>query len=154
MDSKTRKSFIKELNDKINEYVEKKNLFCGGCCYAAYLLAGVLEKTGIKYKVVLFEAVNTLTKDFNQSINNGGFGVNHVAIQVRTGLFPSIIGDTSDYKRYHGRKIHRYDDVTPHMLFQAYLGNTWNDLYETSNNSRLRKDIGRIYAKYGCGTAE
>lgn len=154
MDRKTRKSFIKELNDKINEYVKKRYLFCGGCCYAAYLLADVLEKTGIKYKVVLFESENTLTEDFNQSINNSGCGVNHVAIQVRTGLFPSIIGDTSDYKWFHGRKIHRYDDVTPHMLFQAYIGNTWNDFYNTSNNSILRRDIGRIYAKYGCGTAE
>ena len=138
----------------VREYVEKKNLFAGGCCYAAYLLADVLEKTGIKYKVVLFESEKTLTKDFNQSINNGGFGVNHVAIQVRTGLFPFIIGDTSNYKRYHGRKIHRYDDVTPHMLLHAYLGITWNDFYETSNNSRLRRDISRIYAKYGCGVAE
>lgn len=153
MDSKTRKSFIKELNNKINEYVEKKNLFCGGCCYAAYLLADVLEKVGIKYRVVLFESGNTLTKDFNKSINNGGFGVNHVAIQVRFGLFSFIIGDTSDYKGYRGREIHRYDNVTPHMLLEAYQGNTWNDFYETSNNSRLRKDISRIYAKYGCGAA-
>ena len=153
MDCKTRKSFIKELNKKINEYVEKVNLFCGGCCYAAYLLADVLEKVGIKYKVVLFESGNTLTEDFNQSINNGGFGVNHVAIQVKFGLFPFIIGDTSDYKGYRGREIHRYDDVTPHMLLQAYIGNTWNDFYETSNNSKLKKDISRIYAKYGCSAA-
>lgn len=147
------KSFVKELNDKVNEYVFEKKLFWGGCCYAAYLLAEAFVKAGIQYKVVLFETHMTLTKDFNKSINNG-FGVDHIAIQVKPGKKNFIIGDLTDFLDYRGRDIRRYKDVTPEMLLDAYENNIWNDVYNTDYNPQLKKEIFGICAKYGCGAAE
>ena len=47
-------ALVNELCKKINEYVYNYDLFCGGCCYAAYVLAKNLRQLGIEYKTVLY----------------------------------------------------------------------------------------------------
>lgn len=154
MNRKMRNSFIKELNDKITEYVSKRDLFCGGCCYAAYILAEVLSRSGIDYKVILFESSEELSKDFNQSINNSGFGVDHIAIKVRKGIRSVIFGGLDGFRKYRRKSIRHYVGVTPEMILTAYWNNTWNETYQTHNNYKLKQEIFGICSKYGCGPAE
>ena len=85
---------VNELCKKINEYVYKYDLFAGGCCYAAYVLAKNLKQLGIKYKTVLYQYDDILNEtNFNNAIN--GRGVSHVAIEVEIGIMRYTIGDCS-----------------------------------------------------------
>lgn len=152
MDRKTKTCLIWELNQKINEYVHNRNLFSGGCCYSAYLLADVFTKMGIKYRTVLFQSYDVLTKrQFNNVVN--GDGCDHVAIEVTLNGQNVIIGDYNgimDYYKIFCVKyaIRRYRTVTPKMLLQAYVNNAWNLIYNTENNFSLSDEINNIMKKY------
>ena len=154
MKREARKKFILELNDKINEYVHEKALFCGGCCYSAYLLAGIFERMGIKYEVLLFQAYSTVDeRNFSTAVEGE---CDHVAIDVRMGRKHFIIGDYSKIMSYYDKfkvkhAIRRYKGISPSMLFQAYSWNEWNCIYKTSNNSALSRSLNEIAAKYDDG---
>ena len=151
MEREARKKFILELNDKINEYVHEKALFCGGCCYSAYVLADIFERMGIKYDVLLFQAYNTVNeRDFYNAV---GGDCDHVAIDVRMGHKHFIIGDYRKITEYYelfkvNHAIRRYKGISPSMLLQAYCFNEWNSTYDTSNDSELSRSLNNIAAKY------
>ena len=147
-----RQSFIQELNKKVNEYVEKHDLFDGGCCYSAYVLASALQKMGIKYRTVLFQYDDILhEKDFNNAIN--GRGVSHVAIEVTYNGHKECIGKcTGIYNYFAGTgekfKIRRYDGISPELLLEGYQNNHWNPMYDTKYNRPFTKAIQKIVNKY------
>ena len=87
-------ALVNELCKRINEYVYNYDLFAGGCCYAAYVLAKNLKELGIEYKTVIYQYDDILNEtNFNNAIN--GNGVSHVAIEVRIGFRRYTIGDCS-----------------------------------------------------------
>lgn len=150
MTTKERKAFILALNEKINEFVHKKRLFAGGCCYSAYLLADILTRMGIKYNVVLFQSNENADETYFYDAVDG---CDHVAIEVRIGAKRLIIGDysgiTDEYKVWNTRYVmRRYHEITPSMIFEAYCDNEWNWEYKTSNNPSLKKNLNRIAEKY------
>ena len=155
MNTETRYQFIGELTAKINEYVEEDDLFAGGCCYAAYLLAKALQTAGIKYLTTIFQYNEILNAtNFNDAIN--GRGVSHVAIEVRYGLKKYIIGDCTNiytYFKFTGEKfkVMKYTDITPEEILDGYRNNEWNWTYDVHNNSILSRDINRVVAKYLSG---
>ena len=152
MDKETKRIAIWELNNKVNEFVRDKNLFCGGCCFSAYVLSNVLTKIGIKYEVLIFQSSRIREKlTFNDAVNDDG--CDHVAIEVRLGAKRVIIGRFDDlnnyYRMFHIKpKIRRYKDITPCMLRNAYYSNTWNHLYNTNNNRPLSISLNKIARKY------
>jgi len=158
MKTTERCGFIDDLTKVINHYVQKCNLFAGGCCYSAFLLARAFRMFGIKYKTVIFQCNDILNEtDFNNAIN--GNGVSHVAIEVRYGLKKYIIGDCTNIYRYFKRtgekfKIRKYTGITPEEILNGYRHNEWNWMYDVHNNSFLSRDINKVVAKYlsdGCG---
>ena len=152
MKAETRKIIVWSLANKVNEYVREKNLFSGGCCWCAYVLADIFTKLGIKYRAVLFqEFENADEHDFSNAINSGL--CNHVAIEVNVGKKRVIIGDYSGITRYYKffsikHAIRRYRDITPKMLFDAYAWNDWNDVYCTDNNRPLKMDLYEVVNKF------
>ena len=151
MEREARKNLILELNNKINEYVYERSLFAGGCCYSAYLLAGIFERMGIKYDVLLFQSYKTVDeKDFYTAVAGD---CDHVAIDVRMGRKHFIIGDYNKIMSYYdafqiNHIIRRYKGISPSMLLQAYNLNEWNCIYNISNKSALSRNLNNITAKY------
>lgn len=144
--------FINELNGIINEYVVNYNLFSGGCCYAAFIIASCLDILNIKYKTVIFQYHNILNvRNFNKAIN--GNGVAHVAIEVKVNGTKTFIGDCDGIYKYFNitqqeYKVRHYSRVNPHMLLEGYMNNAWNWVYNTENNTNLAQDVSKILDKY------
>ena len=152
MKTSIKNALIKELNEKINEYVDKKGLFAGGCCFSAYVLTEYLRKCGIEYKVAIFQYLDILNeKNFTNAIN--GNGVCHVAVEVvykRKRMFIGKCDGIYHYFKMSEEKYHlrRYKNVEPIDLLSAYIGNEWNWVYDTANNVPLINDIKKIAMKY------
>ena len=152
MKSTDRELLIQELNKKINEYVSNHNLFGGGCCYAAYVLAKNLKELGISYTTVMYQYKGILhSRRFNTAIN--GDGVAHVAIEVTYRKTKFIIGETYGIYRFFActgerYKVCRYKNITPEMLLDGYKNNDWNWFWRTSKNGMLMRSINAIAKKY------
>lgn len=152
MNTRNRHQFIAELTAKINEYVLHDDLFAGGCCYAAYVLAAALRAAGIKYKTVMFQYRDILrVNNFNDAIN--GKGISHVGIEVRIGNRPYIIGDCRGIYQYFDNtgenfRIRKYRGVRPKELLDGYKNNTWNNYYRTNMNKFLAAEIAHITKAY------
>ena len=150
-------ALVNELCKKINEYVYKYDLFAGGCCYAAYVLAKNLKQLGIEYKTVLYQYDDILNEtNFNNAIN--GKGVSHVAIEVEIGIKRYTIGDCSGILRFFNYsgyrfKIKKYTGISPEEIIEGYRNNKWNDKYNTRHNGPLMRDINKICNKYFEGIA-
>lgn len=144
--------FIEELNNKVNQYVYNNDLFAGGCCYSAYVIAKYLKKMDIKYKTVIFQYYDILNEnDFNNAIN--GRGVAHVGIEVVHNFKKFIIGDCSgvvDYFNNSGDeyRIVKYDRISPEEILEGYKCKKWNPKYNKCCNGPLTRDIDKIYQKY------
>ena len=152
MDKETRIQFIETLTNKINEYVEEDNLFCGGCCYAAYVLAEALKAAGIRYNTVMFQYNEILNvNNFNDAIN--GKGVSHVAIEVRLRNKRHFIGtckDIYDFFRCTQFKYNvcRYKGITPAELLDGYKHGNWNSMYRTNMNKILAMEVRHITREF------
>ena len=144
--------FIKEINEVVNVYVNMHKLFCGGCCYAAFLIASCFDMVGIKYKTAIFQYYDILNvRNFNKAIN--GNGVAHVAIEVKVNGVKTVIGSCDGVYRYFNSSkehfhIRHYSKVNPYMILEGYVNNSWNDTYNRANNISLAKDITKVLEKY------
>lgn len=146
-------NLFNELNEKVNQYVERNGLFSGGCCYTAYLLADVLTKLGIDYETVMFqdnEIVNS--RRFHIAIN--GNGVAHVAIRVKCQGKKRFIGSVKDITWFYSvfpipHSVRTYRNITAEQILAGYRNNTWNCIYDAAHcNGPLTREIKRIYLKY------
>ena len=152
MDNNKKIEVITEMCNLINKYVDNYNLFCGGCCFAAYLIAKYLDMFGISYTTAIFQDGDILNViNFNKAIN--GDGVAHVAIEVKVNGEKMFIGDCGgiyDYYQCTNEKyyLRRYHRITPMMLLKGYKNNTWNYMYNTAYNSHLSREMKKIYLKY------
>lgn len=153
MNTIDRTNFIYELTAKIDEYVEEDDLFAGGCCYAAYLLAKALKTAGIKYTTTVFQYHDILNvKNFNDAIV--GQGVSHVAIEVKMGMKTHTIGDCEGIYEYFSStgyeyNIFRYKDVSPLEILMGYVNKkSWNTCYDTRMNKHLAREIMEITKKF------
>ena len=152
MKGERKRLFIWEIVNKVNEFVHEKDLFCGGCCFSAFVLAEILNKFGIKYRTVLFQSHDILHEhDFNNAINSED--CDHVAIEVTLDGKRIIIGDYSGITNYYDTfgveyTARRYRGITPEMLKNAYYWNSWNPRYKTENNLPFRNEMNKIADKY------
>lgn len=143
---------IEMINDKINQYVHNCNLFSGGCCYSAYVIARTLRLAGIKYRTVVWQSEDILkVRSFNKAVN--GWGCAHVGIEVKYQGKWQVIGDYSGISRYFmvtGEKVNvrTYRKVEPETILEGYKNNKWNRRYDTHNNGPLSRDINKIVLKY------
>lgn len=142
-----------ELNQKINQFVDRNLLFSGGCCYTAYLLADLLTKLGIDYETVMFQDEEILNvRRFHVAIN--GRGVAHVAIRVKCKGRKRIIGKVDDILWFYSvtslpHHIRTYRGITASDLLSGYRNNEWNQMYDAAHcNGPLTREIRKILVKY------
>jgi len=152
MKHEKKRLLIWELANKVDEFVSKKDLFCGGCCFSAFVLAEILNKFGIKYRTVLFQSYDLIHEhDFEIAVNSDD--CDHVAIEVTLDGKQVIIGNYSSITDYYNifdvkHVARRYRGITPEMLKKAYYWNSWNPLYKTENNLPFRNEMNKIADKY------
>ena len=143
---------VNELCKRIDEYVYNYDLFAGGCCYAAYVLAKNLKQLGIEYKTVLYQYDDILNEtNFNNAIN--GKGVSHVAIEVEIGIKRYTIGDCSGILRFFNYsgyrfKIKKYTGISPEEIIEGYRNKVLKHTYNTYYNGPLMRDINKICNHY------
>lgn len=148
----TRKIAIWEIANKVNEYVRERDLFRGGCCFAAYVLSDIFTRLGIRYRTVLYQDLWAMKmRRFNTVINSNC--CSHVAIEVVVDGKWTIIGDCSDLVAFYNKwsmdyTVRRYKNISPIMLADAYFDNEWNDTYDIENNGFLEHDLYEIMEKY------
>ncbi len=152
MNTANERALIMELNQKINEFCQKYNLFAGGCCYSAYLLSKCLTNLGVRHKIVIFQDHDIINEtNFSKAIN--GDGVAHVAIQVTYKFHKMYIGDCTGLMNWYKYtkipyKVRKYPSVDPNELLEAYQNNSWNCCYDPCHNLTVAKAIKKIYIKY------
>ena len=143
---------IREMADVINRYVVEKDLFSGGCCFSAYILAEYLKKLGINYKVVLFQYGESLNKRrFSTAMRAGWVG--HVAIEVRYKNRKVLIGNCDGINFFFiinnfRFRCRTYSNISPLRLLREYESGDWNLCYDTVNNFSLLNDIKSVANKY------
>jgi hypothetical protein len=145
-------TYLEELDNRINRFVYNSDLFAGGCCYAAYVIAKNLKKAGIRYRTLIWQYNEILNaNNFNSAIN--GNGVAHVAIEVKYKNRKCVIGDCRGIYRYFGIsgeafKVRTYKNISPEMILEGYKNNEWNWKYDRHNNGPLMRIINNLTEKY------
>ena len=155
MKTKDINNLIKELNTTIDWWVENRQLFAGGCCWSAYLLARGFERLGIRYSTVVYQCGdNWNTNKFSKVTNGDGCG--HIAICVVYKHKKMVIG-FNEYFDYSLKKcmgycgdwmIRNYTGISAKNLLRTYHSNCWNEIWYTGYNSVLSREINAIFNKY------
>lgn len=143
---------ISDLEKVIDKYADSKRLFCGGCCFAAAVLADILSKKGIRYEVVIFQMDDAYDMKSIRTVCNSE-GCAHIAILVTYKGRKHIIGDCERIymslsvlaERWRKRT---YRNISPDEIMDAYMNNTWNPRYDKRNNPRLTRSLRNISEKY------
>lgn len=139
-------SLVYDLDFMLNIWHMSRNLFHGGCCLAAALVAGELEQRGLEYKVVVFTDSNLgKYKDNINKIANDDL-VLHVAIELETsdtGETLILGGDYENPGYVHGE----YVRTCAKSLLYAYRHNQWNNHYNKKHNPDLIKAIRKVFAE-------
>ena len=153
MKRKDADKFLLELAGIIDGYNDRNHLFCGGCAYAAYLIADACKTLGIKYHTVMYQYLGIIKEtNFNKAIN--GNGVAHVAIQVKYKREWKYVGSCAGIKRYFATTgedfiIRKYNRVEPEEILSGYRNNSWNWRYDKAHcNGPLTRDVRHLVAKY------
>lgn len=153
MKRKIEEKFLLELATIIENYNDKCDLFCGGCAYAAYLIADACKTLGIRYRTVMYQYQNIIQEtNFTKAIN--GRGVAHVAIRVKYEREWKYVGSCEGIKRYFAFTcqdftIREYRRICPDEILSGYRNNVWNTVYDRAHcNGPLTRDVRRLVVKY------
>lgn len=153
MKRKIEEQFLLDLATIIDNYNNKCDLFCGGCAYAAYLVADACKTLGIRYTTVMYQYQSIIREtDFTKAINSRG--VAHVAIRVKYKKEWKYIGSVSGIKDYFAWTcqdfiVREYRRIQPEQILSGYRNNVWNCVYDRSHcNGPLTRDVRRLVVKY------
>lgn len=151
MTTKERQEYILKLDKVVRRWRYKSDLFCGGCCFSAAVIASLLEKKGIGYKVICWESNwlndGTDVKSLKDIIMDYGCG--HIAIQVILNKKNYIIG--GDF--YHERitKVRTFSKIKSGELseYDSLGANNgrWNHRYNRSLNNRFINVLNNAVSK-------
>ena len=143
-----RKSFltnrsIAKLASQLNEICEtldnKYDINCGGCCYTAYCIAKLLERTKVDFCLTVYDRVYKFSAENKISDLTRSF--NHYAIRIKTGTNSYII----NISRYGRNAYHKDFKVTSSDILTHYKQNLWNEMYNTANNTKVLTTIENAY---------
>lgn len=134
LSAKERKEYILNLDKVVRRWRDKSYLFGGGCCFSAGQIAKMLEKKGIRYRVVCwYRGESTDLKEIVAENN-----CYHIGIQVILDNKHYIIGGgfyLPESKKTYKNKVSS-DKLIEYDLLGASL-KTWNHYYNRSLNNRF-----------------
>ena len=155
METRDINNLIEDLNKRVDYWVDNRSLFCGGCCFAAAVLAKGLERLGVKYTVVCFQDNMGLNcRKLNTLCKNPGCA--HVAISVvykhkktYIGKVDRLVECLNDDMKWGGEwRTREYRKISSDVLLENYWSNDWNWTWDIMLNDRFEKEINKIFEKY------
>ena len=147
MTRKERREYILALDKVVKRWDRNSMLFCGGCCFSAGQIAKLLEKKGIRYQAICWQAGNPNENSLEEIIKENNCC--HIAIQVSLDNKKFIIGGDFDSFRATNVRIYRYISSKTIMDCDR-LGvkyNTWNFRYDRRLNGRFVKILNKAVSK-------
>lgn len=143
---KPQPSLVYDLEFMLSIWKLSRDLFHGGCCFAAAVIASELEKRDIDYNVVVYTPEDILThvKNIN-SIANDELCL-HVAIElkdVESGEDVVLGGEFEE----PGYVFREYVKTDAEELMYTYRHNEWNNHYNIGNNPDFIKHVRKIFAE-------
>ena len=133
--------FIGSLNKTCNILNDKYHINCGGCCFAAYCVAQLLEKAKIDFYLVVFDRDYEFYRENNLSDLNRSF--NHYAIRVKLGN-NNLTVNGGDYRKANYKEF----KVTSKDILNHYKENLWNTFYNATNNMTVQTTIEQTYYEF------
>ena len=132
------------LNSLCNKLHNEFAINCGGCCFAAYCIAKLLEEDNFKFSLIVFDSEYNL-KNYSD-LSELPDTMEHYALileyedEISAEAINCIEDDFDDY----------YQDfkVTSKDILNYYLNNKWNSLYQTTNNNLIQGLIERVYYEF------
>lgn len=144
LSAKERKEYILNLDKVVRRWRIQSKLFCGGCCFSAGQIAKMLEKKGIRYKVVCwYRGESTDLKEIVAENN-----CCHIGIQVILDKKLYTVGGDCYLPEY--RKIHKNNVNSDKLIEYDLLGvtlKTWNHIYNRSLNNRFINVLNKAVSK-------
>jgi hypothetical protein len=141
-----RKDIIKEVDDLVNYWKDKHELFHGGCMFAASEIARHLEELGIPYNIIVWapRLKSIKTSTLSEIVYDGL--CYHVGISVRVGNKNVVIGGEIKYTVMFGRGLARIKrQSTAKELRKVYRDGDWNQSWNTKYNRTFKKDLNKIF---------
>ena len=134
---------IKDLNDVVTMHRELNNLFRGGCCFAASVIAKECEKHDIPYKVLSYKGDYYNKKNATLEQLAHDCELTHVAIDIDgTIIGGEVSGGWYDLvKDYH-------ENVSSADLKKIYENNIWNQIYNAELNEIIKQDIEMVFSMF------
>ena len=141
-----KKEYLNELNSITTKYDVDKDLFKGGCAFAAAVLARELETMGIKYEVICY-----VFPCFNDDYNpiKRGESCAHVAVKVNCGRKKMLIGGDIMEPWYMEVNVGmmKSDEITRYYR-KIYRKGEWNLTWSAMYNSSYSRACRRATQRY------
>lgn len=129
---------VNQLNSICKKLDNKYNINNGGCCYAAYCIAKILEKTNLDFYLIAFDRCCDFNKESN--ILDLTRSCNHYAIRIKTNCNNYTI-NLSSFTDAYSRDL----KASSANILKHYQQHLWNDMYDTSNNINVKTTIEKTY---------
>ena len=129
---------VNQLNNICKKLDSKYDINNGGCCYAAYCIAKILEKTNLDFYLIAFDRYCDFNKESN--ILDLNRSCNHYAIRIKTDCNNYTI-NISSFTDAYSRDL----KASSSNILKHYKQHLWNDMYDMSNNIKVKKIIEKTY---------
>lgn len=147
MTAKERKEYILNLDKVVRRWRENSNLFCGGCCFSAGQIASLLEKKGIRYRVVCWQRGNPNEKNLKDIIMYKDCC--HIGIEVILNKKKYLIGGY--YYNLSATNIRSFTNIKSETIIEydllATKNKVWSRRYNRSSNSRFKTALANAVSK-------
>ena len=132
------------LNRLLNKLHDEFELNCGGCCFAAYCVAKLLEEDDFKYSLIVFDSEYDLKQyselsELPDVMEHYGLVLDYDDVTNTE----TINCEEDDFDLYY-----QTFNVTSKDILDCYLNNEWNSCYQTTNNTFVQSLIERIYYEF------
>lgn len=129
---------VNQLNNICEKLDNKYDINNGGCCYVAYCIAKILEKTNLNFYLIAFDRCCDFNKESN--ILDLNRSCNHYAIRIKTKYNNYTINISSFTDAYSIDLKASSTNILKH-----YQKHVWNDVYNTYNNIKVKTTIEETY---------
>lgn len=147
MTAKERKDYILKLDKVVRRWRANSYLYCGGCCFSAGQIASLLEKKGIRYKVVCWQCGNPNEKNLKDIIMYKECC--HIGIQVVIDKKEYLIG--GHYYNLRATNIRTYNNIKSETIVEydtlAAKNRVWSHRYNRKLNSKFTNVLENAVSK-------
>ena len=147
--------YLRRSINRLCDFLDAEyNINCGGCCFVAYEIAKHLDRLGLKYTLKIYDncgkdlsAINTEVRKKRKNNSDresvvGDYSCAHYFLWLEGAGSINNANCFTDWGTYSISNINH-----THIRW-IYRVSVWNDIYDTSNNSKIKKIINSYFKSY------